>query len=351
MPNVKIDYSNTIFYKIYCKDSNISDLYIGHTTNFVQRKHGHKQSCINPKAINHNCKLYKVIRDNSGWDNWNMDIIAFHNCEDLLSAKRYEQQYYKDYKANLNSIEPLPLPKPKENIIIEKKEKQILYCNVCKIYFGTKKLYDIHNNTKKHIKKLSLVETTQMLTDECSKKVPKFFCKKCDYKCYKQSVFDKHLSTQKHIMLTDKCSKKVPKFFCKKCDYKCYKQSVFDKHLSTQKHIMLTNDYPKNVPNFECECGKKFKYRQGLHKHKQSCVVINNEIQTEKTNNEIQTEKTNNEIQTEKTNNEIQTEKTNNETDANLVLHLLKENSEFKQLLFEQQKQIQEQQKQIQEQQ
>ena len=122
--------------------------------------------------------------------------------------------------------------------------------------------------------------------------------------------------------MTNKCSKNVPKFFCDLCDYKCYKQSVFDKHLSTRKHIKMTQN-DKKIPNFECECGKKFKYRQGLHKHKQSCVVINNEIQTEKTNNVI---------------------------DANLVLHLLKENSEFKQLLFEQQKQNQEQQKYHQEQ-
>ena len=35
---------------------------------------------------------YKVIRDNMGWDNWTMEIIAFHNCEDLHSAKKQEQQ-------------------------------------------------------------------------------------------------------------------------------------------------------------------------------------------------------------------------------------------------------------------
>ena len=39
MPKVKIDYSNIIFYKISCKDSNIIDTYIGHTTNFIQKKH------------------------------------------------------------------------------------------------------------------------------------------------------------------------------------------------------------------------------------------------------------------------------------------------------------------------
>jgi hypothetical protein len=33
MPKVKMDYSNTIIYKIFCKDTNIKEAYIGHTTN------------------------------------------------------------------------------------------------------------------------------------------------------------------------------------------------------------------------------------------------------------------------------------------------------------------------------
>ena len=39
MPKNEIDYSNTIIYKITCLDPNITDVYVGHTTNFVQRKH------------------------------------------------------------------------------------------------------------------------------------------------------------------------------------------------------------------------------------------------------------------------------------------------------------------------
>jgi predicted GIY-YIG superfamily endonuclease len=64
MQKAEIDYSNTLFYKIFCKDVSITDLYIGHTTNFVQRKSAHKQSCVNPKSANHNFKLYTVIREN-----------------------------------------------------------------------------------------------------------------------------------------------------------------------------------------------------------------------------------------------------------------------------------------------
>ena len=105
MPNVNIDYSNTIFYKIYCMNQEITDKYIGHTTDFVKRKYSHKQSCNNH---NNNCKLYNIIRENGGWNNWKMEIIAFHDCENHYEARKREQQYFEEYNATLNSIEPLP---------------------------------------------------------------------------------------------------------------------------------------------------------------------------------------------------------------------------------------------------
>ena len=38
MPRNKIDYSNTHFYKIVCKDLDVQDFYVGHTTDFRTRK-------------------------------------------------------------------------------------------------------------------------------------------------------------------------------------------------------------------------------------------------------------------------------------------------------------------------
>jgi len=149
-----MDYSNTIFYKIYCVDPSINDLYIGHTTNFVQRKHAHKQGCNNVKSSNYNCKLYKVIRENTGWDNWKMDIIAFHNCDNLLGAKTQEQKYFEEYKATLNSIEPLSKSKPKIVNYVAKKEKSIssynFYCENCHYKCKTTQHLTQHLTTRKH---------------------------------------------------------------------------------------------------------------------------------------------------------------------------------------------------------
>ena len=75
-------------------------------------------------------------------------------------------------------------------------------------------------------------------------------------------------------MANNLCSKNVPKKFeCNNCDYKCNKQSVFDKHLNTRKHKLLINDTSFVSQNdiFNCECGKLFKHNSSLCRHKKTC--------------------------------------------------------------------------------
>ena len=43
------DYNNTIIYRIVCKDANITDCYVGHTTNMVKRRQQHKHTCNNER--------------------------------------------------------------------------------------------------------------------------------------------------------------------------------------------------------------------------------------------------------------------------------------------------------------
>jgi hypothetical protein len=163
MPKTDIDYSNTIFYKIYCKDETNKDLYVGHTTNFVQRKHAHKASCGNSKSANYSQKVYKTIREYGGWNNWIMEIIAFHNCKDGYDARKIEQEYYEKLGATLNSIQPIP-PMKKEKIPIKKEYTN--QCNTPKIFNGT---------------------------------TFKYHCENCNYYTNKSSSYNKHLSTNKHI--------------------------------------------------------------------------------------------------------------------------------------------------------
>ena len=209
MPKVKIDYSNTIFYKIFCKDPSVKELYIGHTTNFVQRKCAHKQGCINPKSANYKCKVYKTIRDNMGWDNWTMDIIAFHNCDDLYSAKKQEQHYFEEYKATLNSVEPLPTRKPKKEVVVKPK-KEVFYCESCRVYLNTHKLLEEHNKRPKHLKMV------HNKTELIPKSMTMFECEKCNFKCKKINNYNKHLLTRKHTNDNKKYAEKS--YICKVCN-------------------------------------------------------------------------------------------------------------------------------------
>ena len=46
MPRLPIDYANTVIYKIVCNDLSITELYVGHTTDFIRRKWSHRNNCI-----------------------------------------------------------------------------------------------------------------------------------------------------------------------------------------------------------------------------------------------------------------------------------------------------------------
>jgi len=93
-----------IFYKIYCKDINVTDLYVGRTTDFIRRKYAHKRDCKCVKeSTNINCHLYNFINENGGWDNWIIEIIEQIPCENVLEADSKEQYFINTLEATLNT--------------------------------------------------------------------------------------------------------------------------------------------------------------------------------------------------------------------------------------------------------
>ncbi len=71
---------------------------------------------------------------------------------------------------------------------------------------------------------------------------------------------------------------------CDMCDFKCCKQSNFNKHLLTSKHaanvaktkknIYISNKMPETPEMFTCNCGKGYKYYSGLWKHKSKNICV-----------------------------------------------------------------------------
>ena len=121
------DYSNTSIYKLCCKDPSITDIYVGHTTNFKNRKWRHKSSCNTENGRDYSIYVYEFIRDHGGFENWDMIEICNVNCLDKRAAERCERDYIESLGASLNRIIPTRTHKEyyvdnKESILEEKKE-------------------------------------------------------------------------------------------------------------------------------------------------------------------------------------------------------------------------------------
>ena len=107
MPKIPIDYKNTIIYKIVCKNPEVKGCYVGQTTDFIRRKAQHKSRCnnINDKK-KYDLKVYSYIRDNDGWNNFDMIEIEKFACSDGNEARSRERYYLEQLNANLNYVIP-----------------------------------------------------------------------------------------------------------------------------------------------------------------------------------------------------------------------------------------------------
>lgn len=95
--------STIYFYKIVCKNPNIYLVYIGHTNNFNKRKIKHRSLCNNPNGKYYNYNIYKIMRDNGGFDNFEMLEIENRFCIDNLECRQIEQTHIINLNANMNT--------------------------------------------------------------------------------------------------------------------------------------------------------------------------------------------------------------------------------------------------------
>jgi len=188
MPKVSIDYSNTCFYKlVHTDDINDENIYIGHTTNMTKRKWGHKTACCNPNNPHYNLKLYQFIRENKGWEQWEMILVEKYSCSDVYEARARERYWIKQLKATLNTDEPGRT----RNEWFEDNKKNL--AEKAKIYYQQNKEHKRNYDKERYndLKEKILENIKEEITCECGCKITK-------------AHLTRHKRTQKHINLMNK---------------------------------------------------------------------------------------------------------------------------------------------------
>tara|TARA_R110001606_G_scaffold392571_1_gene561650 strand:+ start:45 stop:515 length:471 start_codon:yes stop_codon:yes gene_type:complete len=120
-------------YKLKCRDTNITEFYIGSSINFIKRKSYHKGGSNNLNDKHYCNPLYMFINVNGGFDNWEFEIIKEYNLISKKELEINEQAYIELLKPELNDRNANGLDKERK-----KNTKKIM----------NNKWSKIHNNIK-----------------------------------------------------------------------------------------------------------------------------------------------------------------------------------------------------------
>ena len=141
-------------------------------------------------------------------------------------------------------------------------------------------------------------------------------------------------------MVTKKSQNIAYNYKCEKCDYYSNKKSDFEKHCLTKKHERRDNGYSHDAkshqecemsPMHKCLCGRTYKFRQGLSRHKKSCIKETAQQET------AQQETTQQETTQQET---TQQETTQQDALKSLIIEIMKENMDKIDILINENKEL-----------
>ena len=188
-----VNYENGIIYKLCCKNLDVTDIYIGSTTSFRKRKCRHKSDCNNINSRKYNLYVYKFIRENGGFENWDMIEIEKYKAKDKRDLEKRERYFYEQMHPKLNSMKPFViLEESKERA--KEYNKKYYEENREKINENNKKYYEenrekINENIKKYYEnnKEKIKENRKIqIKCECGSTIRK-------------DGLERHKKTKKHI--------------------------------------------------------------------------------------------------------------------------------------------------------
>ena len=244
MPSKPIDYSKTHFYKIVCKDTDITDCYIGHTTDFSKRKSQHKRMTTNENDRHYNIHLYQFIRENGGWDNWDMINIETRNCKDSLEAKTVEREFTETLKATLNKVKPIETQEEKTV-----RKKQWAEDNAERVKENNRKYYLEHKEEHNAYGKQYREDHREEIKE----------WKKKHYEENKDEILarqkenyenNKEIKLERNRIYRENNKEKIKAQACQVINCECgntYTQQNKNRHLKSQKHQAYQNQTGKII--------------------------------------------------------------------------------------------------------
>ena len=158
MPKVKINYAEMIFYKICCSSTNITKVFIGHTTNVNQRKHILKKQT---QSETYCSDMIEFIKNSGGWENWSLQILEKYECKTHIDIVLREIYHTDALNQKMNNLDNSNAANGLNN------------GNNTSFKPGD-------NNTSDNVDKI-------------------FTCNYCNYRCLKSKHFKQHLMTRKHM--------------------------------------------------------------------------------------------------------------------------------------------------------
>jgi hypothetical protein len=235
MPKKPIDYSTRMvyFYKfVKIDEPSFIDCYVGHTVDIIKRKCGHKKACNNPNNKNYNIRLYQIMRENGGWDNWKMLVIHQQICKDDIQARQIEQKFIEELNAKINMVKAY----------ISEEQKKEYY----------KEWYENNKEQKLEYNK----EYRENNKEEISEKQKEW------YENNKEQISEKHKEYYENNK--EKISEQ------KKDYYENNKEKIKEYY---------ENNKEKYKEKYKCECGGKYTFQnKSTHekslKHKEYCLSI-----------------------------------------------------------------------------
>lgn len=122
-----------ILYNIKCKDTKIREVYIGQTKNLDCRIRRHKEAYIRYP----NRKVYKFIRENGGWNNWEFEEVKTLN-DDSINPCMIERNILDENEKNLNTYKPYLRPEEKVDYLKKWKLRNKLHIKKYKEEYNKK---------------------------------------------------------------------------------------------------------------------------------------------------------------------------------------------------------------------